>query len=462
MDKFDLAIIGGGPGGYVAAIRGSQLGKKVCIIDQYKLGGICLNWGCIPTKTLLKNAEVYETIKNSHKYGISVGDIKVDFKKNVKRSRDVSNRLSKGIEFLMKKNKVIHKVARARFISTRKIELTANRNIEIIEAEKIIIATGAKAKTLPSLELDGKQIISSREAMLLVSPPKDIIIIGSGAIGCEFAYYFNQFGTNVTIIEKMDSILPNEDSEVSKELDKNFKKSGITIETGVNIRSVEKLKTKVRIQIQKKSKKITYETQTVLVAVGVKGNVENIGLDRAGVLVKNGAIEINEYNQTANENIYAIGDVAGPPWLAHVASAQGYLAAEHSSGKNVIQIDYSNIPGCTYCQPQIGSIGMTEEEAIKLGHEVKIGRYQFHANGKSMAVGNTEGFVKLVFDSKYGELLGAHIIGQNATEMISELGVAKTLETTWDEIAMTMHGHPTLSEAIMEAALDALGKPIHQ
>ena len=462
MTRFDLAVIGGGPGGYVGAIRAAQLGLKVCIIEREKLGGVCLNWGCIPTKALIKNAEVYSLIKQSDKYGINVQNISFDFKKNVKRSRDISQRLSKGIEFLMKKNKIKHLSGIGRFKSKNSIEINNNDKVSTVKADKIIIATGARPKAFPDLSFDSENVISSKEAMLLENPPKDLVIIGSGAIGIEFAYYFNEFGTKVHIVEMMDRILPNEDHEVSEEVEKNFKKSGIKITKGVKVSKIQSMKQNAKVFLEKKASEEIIKAEKVLLAVGVTGNTNNLGLEDLGIETEAGAIKTDNFNRTNIENIYAIGDVCGPPWLAHVASAQGHLAAEHSAGLNVNPIDYSNIPGCTYCQPQVGSLGMTEEQALSSGFKVKVGRFSFQASGKAMAVGDTVGFVKLIFDEKYGELLGAHIVGSEATEMIAELGIAKALEATWDDLSMTIHAHPTLSEAIMEAAMDAQGHSIHQ
>ena len=462
MAKFDLAILGGGPGGYVAAIRGAQLGLKTCVIDQDKLGGICLNWGCIPTKALLKNAEVYHYIKNADTYGINVAKVSVDFKKNIKRSRDVSNHLSKGIEFLIKKNKITHIQGTGKLTSNTSLEVKNKQKTDTIEADKIILATGARPKSFPGMEYDRNRVISFKEAMILDSPPKKMIIIGSGAIGSEFAYYYNEFGTEVHLIEMMNRILPVEDLDVSKEVAKSFKKSGITISTETKVSKIESLETKVKVHTEKNGKEEILEGDVALLAVGVKGNIENIGLEELGIITDQCAITINEFNQTNIPTIYAIGDVSGPPWLAHVASAQGHVAADHAAGHETKPVNYSNIPSCTYCQPQVGSLGMTEAQAKEAGHGVKIGKFLFQASGKAMAVGNTTGFVKLVFDSKYGELLGAHIVGAEATELIAELGLAKGLEATWEDIAMTVHAHPTLSEAIMEAALDAFGSAIHQ
>ena len=462
MTRFDLAVIGGGPGGYVAAIRAAQLGQKVCIVEKEKLGGVCLNWGCIPTKALIKNAEVYSLIKDSENYGIKVQNISVDFKKNVKRSRDISQRLSKGIEFLMKKNKIKHFNGIGRLKSKNSIEINKNDKVYIVEADKIIIATGARPKTFLDLDFDSKNVISSKDAMLLENPPKDLIIIGSGAIGVEFAYYFNEFGTKVHIVEMMDRILPNEDREVSEEVEKNFERSGIKISKGMKVSKIQSMKNSAKVFLKNAGSEKTIKAEKVLLAVGVTGNIDDLGLEDLGIEFETGAIKIDNFNRTNIDNIYAIGDVSGPPWLAHVASAQGHIAAEHSAGFNVSPIDYSNIPGCTYCQPQVGSLGMTEEKAISSGFKIKVGKFSFQASGKAMAVGDTVGFVKLIFDEKYGELLGAHIVGSEATEMIAELGMAKALEATWDDLSMTIHAHPTLSEAIMEAAMDAQGQSIHQ
>ena len=462
MTRFDLAVIGGGPGGYVAAIRAAQLGQKVCIVEKEKLGGVCLNWGCIPTKALIKNAEVYSLIKDSENYGIKVQNISVDFKKNVKRSRDISQRLSKGIEFLMKKNKIKHFNGIGRLKSKNSIEINNNDKVYIVEADKIIIATGARPKTFPGLDFDSENVISSKDAMLLENPPKDLIIIGSGAIGVEFAYYFNEFGTKVHIVEMMDRILPNEDQEASEEVEKNFERSGIKISKGMKVSKIQSMKKSAKVFLKNAGSEKIIKAEKVLLAAGVTGNIDDLGLEDLGIEFETGAIKIDNLNRTNIDNIYAIGDVSGPPWLAHVASAQGHIVAEHSAGFNVSPIDYSNIPGCTYCQPQVGSLGMTEEKAISSGLKIKVGKFSFQASGKAMAVGDTVGFVKLIFDEKYGELLGAHIVGSEATEMIAELGMAKALEATWDDLSMTIHAHPTLSEAIMEAAMDAQGQSIHQ
>ena len=462
MARYDLAVLGAGPGGYVAAIRAAQLGLNTAIIDKDRLGGVCLNWGCIPTKALLKNAEIFHYIKNAERYGINIPEYTVDFETTIKRSRQVANQLSKGIAFLMKKNKITHIEGEGKLTSTKSIEVTKGANKNIIEAEKIILATGGRSSTSPGMKLDGKKIISSKEAMILKKFPEKMVIIGSGAIGVEFAYFFNEYGTEIHLIEMLPRILPVEDEDISKELQRNFIKAGIKIHTNSKVSQIDVLKSKVKIHLEKKENNEVIEGDIALVSVGVTGNIDNIGLEIIGVSVNQGAITINEFNQTSISNIYAIGDVTGPPWLAHVASAQGHVAAEHAAGQKAVPVDYNNIPSCTYCQPQVASIGLTENLAKDKGHEIKIGKFDFRASGKAMATGNIDGFVKLVFDNKYGELLGAHIIGYEATEMIAELGMAKALETTWNELATTVHAHPTLSEAVMEAALDALGQGVHQ
>ena len=463
MNDYDLAVLGGGPGGYVAAIRSAQLGMKTCIVEKDKLGGICLNWGCIPTKALLKNAEVYNTIKNAEKYGIRVEKVTVDFHANIMRSRFISNQLNKGIEFLMKKNNITYIRGIGELISNTAIKLANGKNNLRLNANKIIIATGARPRTLKNMDIDGKRVISYKEAIMLDKVPKTMIIIGSGAIGCELASYFNEFGTNVHLIEMSDSILPLEDKDVSKDVATNFKNVGIKVYTGAKVLKIDKLKTKVKVYFQNHSgKNQILEGSQALLAIGVTGNIENIGLEKLGIVTEKGAISINEFNQTNISNIYAIGDVTGPPWLAHVASAQGYVAVDHASGKDAKPLDYSNIPGCTYCQPQVGSLGFTETDAINAGIDIKVGKFSFEKNGKAMAMGSPTGFVKLIFDTKYGELIGAHIVGSEATELIAELSLAKSLESTWEDIAMMVHAHPTLSEAIMEAAFDAFGLSIHQ
>jgi dihydrolipoamide dehydrogenase len=459
MEKFDIIIIGGGPGGYVAAIKAAQLEKKVLVVEKAELGGICLNWGCIPTKSLLKNAEVLETIKNARKFGINIPEYTVDWSKVIKRSRDTSKRLSKGVEYLLKKNKITHINARAILKNTNTVEAQMDDGeIKLYSATNIIIATGARAKWFPGMEPDGKNIITSKEAMVLEKKPTSMAIIGAGAIGVEFAHFFNQFGTKVDIIEGMPHILPIEDEDISKELERIFKKRKIKMHLNSMVDSIENGKTSATV-ILKNGDRI--EAEKVLVAVGVRGNIENIGLEESGIKFENGWIKTNGNMQTSNPQVYAIGDVAGPPWLAHVASAEGITAVEHICGEDPVEMTYNNVPGCTYCHPEVASIGLTEKAAVNEGYKIKIGKFPFRALGKSMASGDTDGFVKIILDSKYGEILGCHIIGAEATNLITEIGVARKLESTWLEVLQTIHPHPTLSEAVMEATADAMGESIH-
>ena len=453
--KYDIVIIGGGPGGYVAAIRAAQLGKKVAIIEESLLGGVCSNWGCIPTKSLLKNADVLDIIKNASKYGIEIPEYKVHWDKVIKRSRNISKRLNKGIEYLMNKNKI-------EFINSRAILKNANTVLindskEEINADFIILATGTTQKNLPNLAIDGKQIISSKEAMILDNIPKRMLVVGGGAIGIEFAHLYNVFGSDVTIVEAMPRILPNEDEDISKELSTIFSRRKINILTGKTVNKVNKTKKGITVSIGKE----TIETDIVLVAVGVTGNISNIGLEKVGLKTNNGFINKNTFLQTNIKNIYTIGDVSGPPLLAHVASAEGIIAVEHICGLDVNEMRYDNIPACTYCNPEIASVGLTESQAKEKGYILKIGKFPFRALGKSLADGNHDGFVKVIYDDKYGELLGCHIIGYNASNLISEVGIARMLETTYHEILKTIHPHPTLSEAISEATANALDEAIH-
>ena len=453
--KYDIVIIGGGPGGYVAAIRAAQLGKKVAIIEESLLGGVCSNWGCIPTKSLLKNADVLDIIKNASKYGIEIPEYKVHWDKVIKRSRNISKRLNKGIEYLMNKNKI-------EFINSRAILKNANTVLindskEEINADFIILATGTTQKNLPNLAIDGKQIISSKEAMILDNIPKRMLVVGGGAIGIEFAHLYNVFGSDITIVEAMPRILPNEDEDISKELSTIFSRRKINILTGKTVNKVNKTKKGITVSIGKE----TIETDIVLVAVGVTGNISNIGLEKVGLKTNNGFINKNTFLQTNIKNIYTIGDVSGPPLLAHVASAEGIIAVEHICGLDVNEMRYDNIPACTYCNPEIASVGLTESQAKEKGYTLKIGKFPFRALGKSLADGNHDGFVKVIYDDKYGELLGCHIIGYNASNLISEVGIARMLETTYHEILKTIHPHPTLSEAISEATANALDEAIH-
>lgn len=466
MEKhFEIAILGGGPGGYVAAIRAAQLGFKTAVIDKDRLGGICLNWGCIPTKSLLKNAEIYDTMKNhSDDFGISVKGLEFDFTKIIKRSRDISDRITKNVEMLVKKYKAERFHGYGKLVSKNKIEIfdKDGKKTDTISADKIIISTGARPRTVPSIPVDNKMIITSTEAMNLPEQPKELIVVGAGAIGIEFAYFYSVLGTKVTVIEMLDRILPIEDKEVSDTLAKSFRKRGIEILTGATVEKAEVKGNKVKVIVNVKGEKKEISADKVLNAIGVTGNVEGFGLEQLGVELYKNHIKVNKETYETNINgIYAIGDVIGPPWLAHVASSEGIHCVEKIKGMNNPAINYDNIPGCTYCQPQVASVGLTEEKAKEAGYEIKVGKFPFMASGKAFAVGEREGFVKLIFDAKYGEILGAHIIGSEATELIAEMGIAKALEATGHSIIKTVHAHPTLSESIMEAAANAYGEAIH-
>ena len=459
MQEYDVLIIGGGPGGYVAAIRAAQLGKKTAIVESNNLGGICRNWGCIPTKSLLKNADVLDIVNNASKYGIEIGEVTINWSKIIKRSRDIAKRLSKGIEFLMKKNKIDYIPAKGKLIGEGKIKITDSNgsNVEAF-AENIIIATGARPKWFSGMEPDGNNIITYKEAMILDKKPKSLAIIGAGAIGVEFAHFYQTFGTEVTLIEALPNILPIEDSEISTELEKIFKKRKMNIITNTKVDKIEKLANKVKVHLQDDE---SIEAEKALIAVGVQGNIENMGLEECNIVIENGWIQINEFMETSQNNVYAIGDVAGPPWLAHKASTEGIIAVEHIAGLAPEPMEYDNIPGCTYCHPEVASVGLTEKMAKEQGHELKIGKFPFRGLGKAMAVGETDGFVKVIYDAKYGEMLGCHIIGAEATNLITEAVIARNLESTYHEVLKTIHPHPTLSEAIMEATADALGEAIH-
>lgn len=462
---YEIAILGGGPGGYVAAIRAGQLGLKTVVIDKDKLGGICLNWGCIPTKSLLKNAEIFDTIQNHGKdFGIYAKDLSFNFNEIIKRSRDISDRITKNVELLVKKNKVDRIKGFGKLSSKNQIDVydDKEKKIETISADKIIIATGARPRSIDAIPVDRKNIITSTEAMSLSEQPKELIVIGAGAIGIEFAYFYAVLGTKVTVIEMMDNILPVEDVEVSQTLEKIFKKRGIEIFTKATVEKAEVKGKKVKVTISQNGEKKELTADKVLNAIGVVGNVEGFGLGELGVeLIKN-HIKVDKKNYETNiTGIYAIGDVIGPPWLAHVASAEGIHCVETIKGIRNPGVDYENIPGCTYCQPQVASVGLTEKKAKELGYELKIGKFPFMASGKAFAVGEREGFVKLIFDEKYGELLGGHIIGSGATELIAEVTLARAMEATGHSIIKTIHAHPTLSESIMEAAAQAYGEAIH-
>jgi len=463
--QYDIAILGGGPGGYVAAIRAGQLGFKTVVIDKDNLGGICLNWGCIPTKSLLKNAEIYDHIKNhGEDFGIKATGLSIDFNRVIKRSREISDRISKNVELLIKKNKVDRIRGFGKLTANKTIEISDEKGnvIDSVKADNIIIATGARPRNLPSIPVDRKNIITSTEAMSLEKQPKELIVIGAGAIGIEFAYFYSTLGTKVTVIEMLKHILPIEDEEVSVALEKNFKKRGIDILTSATVEKAEVKGNKVNVTVNVNGEKKVITAEKVLNAIGVVGNVEGIGLEGLGIQIEKNHIKVNKETYETNiSGIFAIGDVIGPPWLAHVASAEGIHCVEHIKGINHPAIDYDNIPGCTYCQPQVASVGLTEAKAKEKGYEVKIGKFPFMASGKAFAIGEREGFVKMIFNAKYGEILGAHIIGSEATEMIAEVTLARSLEATGESIIKTIHAHPTLSESIMEAAANAYGEAIH-
>jgi len=453
--QFDLVVIGSGPGGYVSAIRASQLGLKVACVERDRLGGVCLNWGCIPSKALLKNAEYMNFLKHADEYGFGIKNIEIDFPKVIARSRGVADRMSNGVAFLFKKYKVTQIKGWGALKNGTTVEVKDEKGTvtDVITAKNIVIATGARPRQIPGIEVDRERVLTSTEAMLQEKKPETMIIMGAGAIGIEFAYFYNSYGTKVTIIEMMNRILPVEDEDVSKELARSYSKEGVTLLTETKVLSAKKKGKGVEVIIEKKDgTKETLTADVALNSIGVQGNIENIGIESAGVLAERGWIKINKYCQTNIPNIYAIGDIAGAPWLAHKASAEGIVAAEHIAGHHTDGVDYASIPGCTYCQPQVASIGLTEAKAKEAGYEIKVGKFPFTANGKAHGIGKTQGFVKLIFDAKYGEVLGAHMIGPDVTEMIGEIGMVRALEGTGKTIFKTIHAHPTLSEAIMEAA----------
>jgi dihydrolipoamide dehydrogenase len=461
--KYDLIIIGSGPGGYVAAIRASQLGLKVAVVEKNELGGVCLNWGCIPTKSLLKSAQVLEYAKHASEYGVTIeGKVSPDLAAMVKRSRAVADGMSKGVQFLFKKNKIelIQGTGKLAGNGMVEVELTGGKK-EKISASHIILATGARSRELPNLKQDGKKVIGYREAMTLEKQPETMIVVGSGAIGSEFANFYASIGTKVTLVEFMPTIVPIEDEEISRQLERSFKKSGMTILTSATVEKVDISGKRCNVSVKSKSGEENFETDIVLSAVGITPNIENIGIESVGIKTENGRVEVDEFYRTSVAGIYAIGDLVGGPALAHVASAEGIVCVENIAGKNPSPIDYKNIPGCTYTTPEIASVGLTEKAAREAGFEIKVGKFPYTASGKASAAGQKDGFVKLVFDAKYGELLGAHMIGANVTEMIAEMVVARKLETTGHELLKSIHPHPTMSEAIMEAAAAAYGEVIH-
>ena len=460
--KYDLIVVGSGPGGYVAAIRASQLGMKVGVVEKSELGGVCLNWGCIPTKALLKSAQVFEYISHADNYGIKVKDAKADFTGMVKRSRDVAGGMSKGIQFLFKKNKIDHIAGYGTLKKGKKVEVKdESGKVTTYDANHIILATGGRARELPNLPIDGEKVIEYRKAMVLEKQPKKMIVVGSGAIGVEFAYFYNSRGTEVTIVEFMDRIVPVEDEEVSKQLERTYKKAGMKIMTSSEVTKVDTKGSGCKVTVKTKKGEEQLECDVVLSAVGVATNIENIGLETVGVKTEKGKVLVDDYYKTNVEGVYAIGDIVKGQALAHVASAEGIICVEKINGMHVEPLDYNNIPGCTYCSPEIASVGYTEKAAKEAGYEVKVGKFPFSASGKAKAAGASEGFVKVIFDAKYGEWLGAHMIGANVTEMIAEAVAARKLETTGHEIVKTVHPHPTMSEAVMEAAAAAYDEVIH-
>jgi dihydrolipoamide dehydrogenase len=457
MTKYDIIIIGSGPGGYVTAIRASQLGFKTALVEKESLGGICLNWGCIPTKALLKSAQVFEYLNHANDYGLNIKEFSSDFGAIISRSRNIAEGMSKGVKFLMKKNKIdvisgYGKVKPDKIVDVDGIEY---------QADHVVIATGARSRALPTIPQDGKKIIGYREAMNLPKQPKKLIIVGSGAIGVEFAYFYNSLGTKVTIVEYLPNLVPLEDHEISKELEKSFKKGGINVMTSSEVISISNKGKGVTATIKTTKGEETLVADILLSATGIKSNIEDIGLEDVGIAVDKDKILVNSYYQTNIPGYYAIGDIVPGPALAHVASAEGILCVEKIAGHDVTPIDYGNIPGCTYCSPEISSVGLTENQAIDQGFDIKIGKFPFSASGKASASGNKDGFVKVIFDSKYGEWLGCHMIGAGVTDMIAEAVLGRKLETTGQEVLKTIHPHPTMSEAIMEAAADAYDEVIH-
>ncbi|WP_338730802.1 dihydrolipoyl dehydrogenase [Mangrovimonas cancribranchiae] len=457
MSKYDIIVLGSGPGGYVTAIRASQLGFKTAIVEKESLGGVCLNWGCIPTKALLKSAQVFEYLKHAEDYGLSVKDADKDFDAVVKRSRGVAEGMSKGVQFLMKKNKIDVIEGFGKLKPGKKVEVDGKD----YSADHIIIATGARSRELPSLPQDGEKVIGYREAMTLKKQPKKMIVVGSGAIGVEFAYFYNSMGTDVTIVEYLPNVVPVEDEDVSKQLERSFKKNGIKIMTSAEVTNVDTSGNGVKATVKTKKGEEVLEADVVLSAVGIKTNIENIGLEDVGIVVDRDKILVNDYYQTNIPGYYAIGDVTPGQALAHVASAEGILCVEKIANMHVEALDYGNIPGCTYCSPEIASVGLTEKAAKEEGYDIKVGKFPFSASGKASAGGNKDGFVKVIFDAKYGEWLGCHMIGAGVTDMIAEAVLGRKLETTGHEVLKAVHPHPTMSEAVMEAVADAYDEVIH-
>ncbi|WP_442266096.1 dihydrolipoyl dehydrogenase [Tenacibaculum sp. ZS6-P6] len=460
--KYDIIVIGSGPGGYVTAIRASQLGFKTAVVEKESLGGICLNWGCIPTKALLKSAQVYDYLKHVDEYGLKAEAIDKDFDAVIKRSRGVAEGMSKGVQFLMKKNKIDVINGFGKIKTGKKVDVTAeDGTVTEYSADHIIIATGARSRELPSLPQDGKKVIGYREAMTLPQQPKSMIVVGSGAIGVEFAHFYNAMGTEVTIVEYMPNIVPVEDKDVSKQMERSFKKAGIKVMTNSSVESVDTSGDGVKATVKTKKGEQVLEADIVLSAVGIKTNIENIGLEDVGIVTDRDKILVNDWYQTNIPGYYAIGDVTPGPALAHVASAEGITCVEKIAGLHTETIDYGNIPGCTYATPEIASVGLTEEKAKEQGYDIKVGKFPFSASGKAKAAGTPEGFVKVIFDAKYGEWLGCHMIGAGVTDMIAEAVLGRKLETTGHEVLKAIHPHPTMSEAVMEAVADAYDEVIH-
>jgi dihydrolipoamide dehydrogenase len=457
MSKYDIIVLGSGPGGYVTAIRASQLGFKTAVIEKESLGGVCLNWGCIPTKALLKSAQVFDYLKHAEDYGLSLENPDKDFTKVVERSRGVANGMSKGVQFLMKKNKIDVINGFGKLKPGKKVEVDGKE----YTADHIIIATGSRSRQLPNIPQDGKKVIGYREAMTLKKQPKSMIVVGSGAIGAEFAHFYNAMGTKVTIVEYLPNLVPLEDEEVSKQFERSFKKAGIKVMTNSSVESVDTSGKMIKASVKTKKGEEILEAEIVLSAVGIKSNLENIGLEEVGIVVDRDKILVNDWYQTNIPGYYAIGDITPGPALAHVASAEGITCIEKIKGMHIESIDYGNIPGCTYATPEIASVGLTEKQAIEKGYDIKVGKFPFSASGKASAAGTKEGFVKVIFDAKYGEWLGCHMIGAGVTDMIAEAVLGRKLETTGHEVLKTIHPHPTMSEAVMEAVADAYGEVIH-
>jgi dihydrolipoamide dehydrogenase len=461
MTTYDVIVLGSGPGGYVTAIRASQLGLKTAVIEKESLGGVCLNWGCIPTKALLKSAQVFDYLKHASDYGLKVTDYDKDFDAVINRSRNVATGMSKGVQFLMKKNKIDVLNGFGKILPKKQVSVTLDDKATTYQANNIIIATGARSRELPSLPQDGKKVVGYREAMTLPKQPKKIIVVGSGAIGIEFAHFYNSMGTEVTVVEFQDRIVPVEDEEISKQLERSFKKAGINIMTQAEVTHVDTKGKGVTATVKTAKGEEILKADIVLSAVGIKTNIENIGLQEAGIAVDRDKILVNDFYQTNLPGYYAIGDVTSGQALAHVASAEGILCVEKIAGHSVEPLDYGNIPGCTYCSPEIASVGLTEAQAKEQGYDIKVGKFPFSASGKAQASSTSEGFVKVIFDAKYGEWLGCHMIGAGVTDMIAEAVLGRKLETTGNEVLKTVHPHPTMSEAMMEAVADAYDEVIH-